>query len=139
MKILRSKAIRDRVVRFYLDTGRYIDRDFSLVENGVFTATWGDPKKFREISVAGGDPSWPGGLDFCPDVMLRGGIKGRVPRFAFVGPGCLICATTVATAFHEAGHAVVGYQRAGNVPRRISVIAKSRNLGRTDSHPCLRT
>jgi hypothetical protein len=54
-------------------------------------------------SVAGGSPSRPGELDFCPDVVLRGGLAGRVPRFAFVGPGCLIPAATVATAFHEAG------------------------------------
>jgi ATP-dependent Zn protease len=58
-----------------------------------------------------------------------------VPRFAFIGPGCLISPATVATAYHEAGHAIVVYQLAGNVPRRISVIAKSRNLGRTDSPP----
>ena len=37
--------------------------------------------------VVGGDPCWPGELDFCPDVILRGGLKGRVPAFAFVGKG----------------------------------------------------
>jgi len=132
-------VLHDRVVRFRLTDGRQIDRDFSLVEGGVFAETWADPRKFAKVFVAGGSPSWPDGLDSCADVILRGGLKGRVPRFAFVGPGCLISAATVATAYHEAGHAVVSHQLAGNVPRKISVIPEGRNLGRIDSHPCLRT
>ena len=75
-----------------------------------------------KVFVAGGSPSWPGELDFCPDVILRGGMEGRVPRFAFVGPGFLISPATVATAYHEAGHAVVGFKLSSNVPRKISVI-----------------
>jgi hypothetical protein len=70
-------------------------------------------------------------LDFCRDVILRGGIKGRVPRFVFVGRGTLISPATVATAFHEAGHAVVGFKLSGNVPLKISVIPEAGSLGRT--------
>jgi hypothetical protein len=121
-----------------LDAGRYIDREFSLVEGGVFTATWADPRKFAKVSVADGDPSWPGGLDFCPDVIVRGGLAGRVPRFTFVGPGRLIFPATVATADHEAGHAVVGYTLAGKAPGKMSTIPDGESLGRTDSHPWLR-
>jgi hypothetical protein len=123
------------VVRFRLSDGRDIDRDFGLVEGGVFTATWADPRKFAEISVAGGSPSWPGELDFCADVILRGGLKGRVPKFAFVGPGCLISAATVATAYHEAGHAVVGLKLSGNVPLKMSVIPEAGSMGRTRNCP----
>ncbi len=118
------------MVRFRLSDGRSIDRDFSLVEGGVFAETWADPKKFAKVFVAGGSPSWPNELDFCADVILRGGLKGRVPRFAFVGPGCLISQATVATAFHEAGHAVVGLKLSGNLPRTISVIPVGRSMGR---------
>lgn len=119
------------MVRFRLGDGRSINRDFSLVEGGVFAETWADPKKFAKVSVAGGDPSWPGGLDVCPDVVLRGGLKGRVPRFAFVGPGCLISPATVTTAFHEAGHAALGFKLQGNVPRKTSVIPRGEFLGKT--------
>jgi len=123
------------VVRFRLSDGRHIDRDFSLVEGGVFTETWADPKKFAKVSVAGGSPSWPGGLDFCADVILRGGLKGRVPRFAFVGPGCLISQATVATAFHEAAHAIVGLKLSGNMPLKMSVIPEGNCMGRTCNCP----
>ena len=123
------------MVRFRLSDGRDIDRDFSLVEGGVFTETWADPRKFAKVFVAGGDPSWPGGLDICPDVVLRGGLKGRVPRFAFIGPGCLISAATVATAYHEAGHAVVGLKLSGNMPLKMSVIPEAGSMGRIRNCP----
>jgi hypothetical protein len=126
-------VLRDRVVRFRLDDGRHIDRDFSLVEGGVFTETWSDPRKFGKVFVAGGCPSWPGELDFCPDVIL--GTEGRVPKFAFVGRGVLISQEVVATAFHEAGHAVVGHQLTGEAPRKISVIPEDGSVGRTCNHP----
>ncbi len=122
-------------MRFRLSDGRHIDRDFSLVEGGVFTATWADPKKFAKVFVAGGSPSWPNELDFCADVVLRGGLRGRVPRFAFVGPGCLISPATVATAFHEAAHAIVGLKLSGNMPLKMSVIPKHGSLGRIHNCP----
>lgn len=123
------------MVRFRLSDCRDIDRDFSLVEGGVFTETWADPRKFAKVFVTGGSPSWPGELDFCPDAVPRGGLAGRVPRFAFVGPGCLISAATVATAYHEAGHAVVGLKLSGNVPLKMSVIPEAGSMGRTRNCP----
>ncbi len=132
---MRARVLHDHVVRFRLSDGRHIDRDFSLVVGGVFTGTWNDPKKFAKVSVAGGSPSWPGELDFCADVVLRGGLKGRVPRFAFIGPGCLISQATVATAFHEAGHAVVGLKLSGNMPRKTSVIPVGGSMGRIRNCP----
>jgi ATP-dependent Zn proteases len=135
VKITRARVLHAHVVRFRLDNGRHIDRDFSLVEGGVFTETWNNPKKFSKVFVVDGCPSWPGELDFCPDVILRGGPKGRVPRFAFVGRGMLISPATVATAYHESGHAVVGHQLTGDVPRKISVIPEDGSVGRTRNRP----
>ena len=133
--LARARVLHDYVVRFRLSDGRDIDRDFSLIEGGVFLRTWADPKKFAKVFVAGGDPSWPGGLDICPDVVLRGGLKGRVPRFAFVGPGCLISQATVATAHHEAAHAIVGLKLSGNVPLKMSVIPEAGSMGRIRNCP----
>lgn len=135
MKITQARVLHDHVVRFRLDDGRLIDRDFSLVEGGVFTETWNNPGKFSKVFVVDGHPSWPGELDFCRDVVLRGGTEGRVPRFAFVGRGVLISPATVATAFHESGHAVVGHQLTGDVPRKISVIPEGGSVGRIRNRP----
>jgi Peptidase family M41 len=135
VKITRARVLHDHVVRFRLDNGKYIDRDFSLVEGGVFTETWDNPRKFSKVFVVDGHPSWPGELDLCSDVILRGGIKGTVPRFAFVGRGMLISPATVTTAFHESGHAVVGHQLTGDIPRKISVIPEGGSVGRTRNRP----
>jgi hypothetical protein len=135
VKITRARVLHDHVVRFRLDNGNHIDRDFSLVEGGVFTETWNDPRKFSKVLIVDGHPSWPGELDFCRDVILRGGIKGGVPKVAFVGRGVLISPATVATAFHEAGYAVVGHQLTGEVPRKISVIPEAGSVGRTRNRP----
>ena len=58
-----------------------------------------------------------------------------MPRFAFIGPGCLISAATVATPFHEAGHAVVGLKLSGNMPLKMSVIPQAESMGRTRNCP----
>jgi hypothetical protein len=47
----------------------------------------------------------------------------------------LISRETVATAFHEAGHAVVGHQLTGEVPRKISVIPEGGSVGRIRNRP----
>jgi hypothetical protein len=87
-RLLKAKVLRDRVVEYTLTDGRKIQRDFSLVTGGVFSSRkWTDPKNFAKARVVGGEPCWPGELDFCPDVILRGGLRGRVPAFAFVGHG----------------------------------------------------
>jgi len=88
MKLVRARVLHDRVVEYTLSDGRKIQRDFSLVRGGVFNSKkWTDPKNFAKARVKAGEPSWPGELDFCSDVILRGGLKGRVPAFAFVGNG----------------------------------------------------
>lgn len=52
MKLLRAKVLRGHVVRFTLDNGKHIDRDFSLVEGGVFAKTWAG-KKFQKVRIVG--------------------------------------------------------------------------------------
>jgi hypothetical protein len=87
-QLVKARVLHDRVVEYVLTDGRKIQRDFSLVVGGVFNSRkWTNPKNFAKAKVVGGDPCWPGELDFCPDVILRGGLKGRVPAFAFVGHG----------------------------------------------------
>ena len=73
-------------------------------------------------------------LDKLP-TLARPHLEGRVPRFAFVGPGCLISPATVATAYHEAGHAVVGLKLSGNVPLKMSVIPERGSVGRIHNCP----
>ena len=73
-------------------------------------------------------------LDKLP-TLARPHLEGRVPRFSFVGPGCLISQATVATAFHEAGHAVVGLKLSGNMPRKTSVIPVGGSMGRIRNCP----
>ena len=81
VQLAKAKVFRDRVVEYTLTDGRKIQRDFSLVTGGVFNSKrWTDPKNFAKATVKGGDPCWPGERDFCPDVILRGGLRGRVPQ-----------------------------------------------------------
>lgn len=87
-QLVKAKVLHDRVIEYTLSDGRKIQRDFSLIRGGIFNSKkWTDPKNFAKASVRNGEPSWPGELDFCSDVILRGGLKGRVPAFAFVGNG----------------------------------------------------
>jgi hypothetical protein len=91
MKLVCARVLHDRVVEYTLSDGRKIQRDFSLIRGGVFNSRkWTDPKNFAKVKVKDGEPSWPGELDFCSDVILRGGLKGRVPAFAFVEKGRLL-------------------------------------------------
>ena len=101
MKIRRAKVLHKYgyFIRFYLDDGTYVDRDFSLVHGGVFEPIMKDRKLFKKIAVRDGQPSWPDEVDLCPDAILRGGLrKGRPTRFAIIGPrGTLISGKGVKT------------------------------------------
>jgi len=101
MKIVRAEVLYDYgyIVRFHLDNGGYVDRDFSLVHGGVFNPIIKDRKLFKKIRVRGGCPSWPNDVDLCPDAILRGGIsRGRPAKFAIIGPrGTLISGRGVTT------------------------------------------
>jgi hypothetical protein len=120
-------VLHDRVVEYTLTDGRKIQRDFSLVTGGVFNSKkWTDPRNFAKAMVRDGEPSWPGELDFCPDVVLRGGLKGRVPAFAFVGKGpnggCLLSRKAGLAAMEELWNEV-------NIPiaeKRLAEIAAGR-------------
>jgi len=86
MKIVSAKVLVDHIVRFFLDDGTHVDRDFAFVHGGVFEPIMKNPKLFRKIKVVDGHPSWPGEVDLCPDAILRGGLGSRRPmKFAIVG------------------------------------------------------
>jgi hypothetical protein len=88
MKIVRARALVDHIVRFHLDDGTYVDRDFAFVHGDVFETIMKDPKLFAQIRVVDGHPSWPGEVDLCPDAVLRGRIgRGRPMKFAVIGAG----------------------------------------------------
>jgi hypothetical protein len=130
MTIVRARVLHDHVVQFTLDNGMKIERDFSLIEGRAFDRTWRDPQKFNRVTVVDGRLTWPGKLEFSPEVVLRGGRSGRIPKRAFVGRGVLHSPGTVATAYHEAGHAAVGFQLGRRMPRRISILPQGSSLGR---------
>ena len=92
MQIVRAKVFDGYIVRFHLDDGTYVDRDFAFVSGGVFKPIMRNRKLFSKISVKGGYPSWPGEVDLCPDAVLRGKIgRGKPAKFAIIGPrGTLI-------------------------------------------------
>jgi hypothetical protein len=92
MKIVRAEVIVDKIVRFYLDDGTHVDRDFAFVSGEVYDPVFEDPAEFKKIKIRDGHPSWPGDVDLCPDALLFGRLgRGRRPvRFATVGArGCL--------------------------------------------------
>lgn len=78
MKIVRARVLHDHLVQFTLDDGRKIERDFSLIQGRAFERTWRDPRKFKRVTVVDGKPTWPGKLEFSPEVILRGGCPGRM-------------------------------------------------------------
>jgi hypothetical protein len=98
MKIVKARVLHDYgwIVRFWLDDGSHVDRDFAFVSGPVFDPIWKDRRRFKSVKIVDGYPTWigPDGnvVDLCPDAVLRGGLgRGRPMRFAIVGPaGTLI-------------------------------------------------
>jgi hypothetical protein len=129
--IVRAKVLHDHLVQFTLVDGRRIERDFSLIEGRAFDTTWRDPRTFKRVRVVDGKPTWPGKLEFNPEVVLRGGRPGRIPKRAFVGRGGLHSPGTVAVAYHEAGHTIVGLKLGQSTPRKVSIHSEGASLGRT--------
>jgi hypothetical protein len=97
VKITRAEPREGYVVRFHLSDGRRVDRNFMFLRGGVFEKIWRDPRRFRSIKVVGGVPTWPGGVDLDPGVVLRGFGKGRIPRDAVVGQGGRLLPATPTT------------------------------------------
>lgn len=94
VKIERVEFREGYVVRFWLSGGRCVDRNFLFLRGGVFEPIWRDPRKFRRLRIVGGVPTWPGGVDLCPDVVLRGIGGGRMLRDAVVGQGGILTPAT---------------------------------------------
>jgi len=86
MKIVRAKVLVDHIIRFHLDDGTYVDRDFAFVKGKVFDPIMKDPKKFKQIRVRDGEPYWPGDVDCalmqsCVVVLAKVDLK----KFATIG------------------------------------------------------
>ena len=98
MQITRARVLGDYgwIVRFWLDNGTHVDRDFAFVRGEVFDPIWRDRRQFCRIKIVDGCPTWIGRdgqvVDLCPDAILRGGYsRGRPAKFAIIGPrGTLI-------------------------------------------------
>ncbi len=98
MKIIKAKVLHDYgwIVRFWLDNGTHVDRDFAFVSGPVFDPIWKDRRRFKSVKIVDGYPTWRGPddsiVELCPDAVLRGGIgRGRPMKFAIIGPaGTLI-------------------------------------------------
>lgn len=80
--IKRVTPIKDTfAVRFTLSDGTSIERDFALLPpEGVFRPMMTSQRIFRRVRIVMGVPTWPGGVDFCPDVVLWGGLPPKRPR-----------------------------------------------------------
>jgi hypothetical protein len=87
VKITRAEPLEGHVVRFHLSDGRRVDRNFMFLRGGVFEKIWREPRRFRAVKVVEGVPTWPGGIDLDPGVVLRGFRKRKIPRYAVVGQG----------------------------------------------------
>jgi hypothetical protein len=98
VKITRAEPLESYVVRFHLSDGRRVDRNFMFLRGGVFEKIRRDPRRFRAVKVLGGVPTWPGGVDLDPNVVLRGFGKGRIPNDAVVGQGGKLLPATPATS-----------------------------------------
>jgi len=70
--LARVEALEGYRLRlWYVDGTEGVVDLTDLVGKGVF-AVWNDPSHFSEVSVdpVTGAPTWPGGLDLCPDSLF---------------------------------------------------------------------
>jgi hypothetical protein len=84
LRIRSATPLDDYRVRLTLTNGDVVERDLDgLIWGPVFEPLRRDPARFGEVSVEAGTLTWPGDLDFDPDVLIWG---GPVPRDAAARP-----------------------------------------------------
>jgi hypothetical protein len=87
LRIRSATPLDDYRVRLTLTNGDVVERDLDgLIWGPVFEALRHDRSRFRAVSVEAGTLTWPGDLDFDPDVLIWGGpvhrdAGARPPRF----------------------------------------------------------
>jgi hypothetical protein len=74
LRIRSARALDDYRVRMTLTDGETVERDLrGLIWGPAFQPLLDDYGRFRRISIEAGTLTWPGDLDFDPDVLIWGG------------------------------------------------------------------
>ncbi len=91
LRIRRATPLDRFRVRLTLTNGDVVERDLDgLIWGPVFEPLRRDPARFPAVSVEAGTLTWPGDLDFDPDLLIWGGPAPRdasaePPRFLKLG------------------------------------------------------
>ncbi len=91
LRIRRATPLDGYRVRLALTNGDVVERDLDgLIWGPVFEPLRRDYSQFRAVSVEAGTLTWPGDLDFDPDVLIWGGpaprdARAKPPRFLKLG------------------------------------------------------
>jgi len=75
LEIRFVKPLADRLVRLTLSDGTVVERDLSLLLDGVgvFERISFDDAAFREVYVDYGTLAWPGDVDIAPETLIWDG------------------------------------------------------------------
>jgi len=83
LRIRRARALDGYRVRLTLTNGDVVERDLeALVWGPVFEPLRRDYGRFRAVSVEAGTLTWPGGVDFDPDVLIWAARRQRTHQRA---------------------------------------------------------
>jgi len=95
LRIKRATPLDDYRVQLTLTNGDVVERDLdALIWGPVFEPLRRDRSRFLAVTVEAGTLTWPGDLDFDPDVLIWGGPApgqqgAKPPRFLKLGSGNL--------------------------------------------------
>lgn len=75
LEITAVEPLLDRVVRLTLSDGSVVERDLGelLDGRGIFARISSDEAALREVYVANGTLTWPGGVDLAPETLIWDG------------------------------------------------------------------
>lgn len=80
LRIRRATPLDNYRVQLTLTNGDVVERDLdALIWGPVFEPLRRDPLHFRAVTVEAGTLTWPGDLDFDPDVLIWGGPAPKDP------------------------------------------------------------
>ena len=82
MALVRTSSVKpsgEFQVELTLTTGQVVRRDLTpFLTRPLFHSIRLDALQFRQVRVEHGTLVWPGGADFCPDVVIWGGLPPAV-------------------------------------------------------------
>jgi hypothetical protein len=74
LRIKKAEPLSGYRLRLTLTDGTVVERAVGhLLHGPVFDAVRCDPAMFANVRVERGTVVWPGGVDLCPDTVLRNG------------------------------------------------------------------